>query len=75
MMYIRGVYQSQVDFTTRKKAMLITVKWALKGTGMDYLLPDNGMSESQCEKFSASGHKCRNRRFLLQYATVSVIKI
>lgn len=28
-------YQSQVDFTTRKKVLLGTVKWAFNGTGMD----------------------------------------
>lgn len=62
-------------FHDEKNALLGTLKWAMMGTGMEEFLADSGMSPSQCENFTTYGHTRRNRRFFMQLATASVIKL
>lgn len=42
---------------------------------MEDFLEESGMSEAQCENFMTCSHERRKRRFILQYAAASVIKL
>lgn len=55
--------------------MLGKLEWAMIGTGMEAFLANSGMLQSHCENFSTFGHTTRNRRFFMQLATASVIKL
>lgn len=44
-------------------------------SGMESLLPDSRLSQSQCDNFSTFGNSRRNLLFFMEFATAKVIKL
>lgn len=62
-------------FHKEKKAIIGTFKWEISGDRMEAFIPHNGLSESQYEHFGSFENARQNRRFFIQLAAASVIKL